>query len=459
MAVDLTQTAIDPADPEHQAFLADLQGGILKGHGRDYTAHLFIRFDTGNQPAARRWISDFARNYITTAQSQNEQAEAFKAARQESGGGVFANLFLTAAGYLALGYPADRIPRDSEARFNSGMKSRQRALGDPAVSEWQKEFQQDIHGLALLASDHRDEIERASSEVKSQLTRFSASVWQENGSRWYNDAGLDIEPFGYVDGVSEPVFFKKAVEKARSDGADKWDSSAPLGLVLSRDPNGAGEDSYGSFLVYRKLEQDVIGFQRWVHALASKLGVTPELVGAYAVGRFEDGTPVVLQDRSSGGPPENNFNYAADAAGAKCPFHSHVRKVNPRGDTGKLIEARVTLEEERAHRIVRRGVPFGRPEDIGKSAVGLLFLCFQGDIARQFEVMQIVWANSVQFSEQTTGLDPIIGQLGVLPEGQKWPKKWGDLSAGAIRAPSVRCVTLKGGDYFFAPSVGFLRNI
>jgi deferrochelatase/peroxidase EfeB len=133
--------------------------------------------------------------------------------------------------------------------------------------------------------------------------------------------------------------------------------------------------------------------------------------------------------------------------------------MNPRGDTGKLIYARVPLEEERAHRIVRRSAPFGRPEDIGKSAVGLLFLCFQGDIARQFEVMQIVWANSVQFIEQTTGLDPIIGQRGILPEGQKWPKKWGDLSAGTIRAPSAHCVTLKGGDYFFAPSVGFLRNI
>src|SRR5260370_41121159 len=142
MGVELKQTAIKLNEPNYQSFLADLQGGILKGHGRVYSAHLFIRFDTGNQPAARSWIREFARDYITSAQVQNEQIAAYKASRQESKGGIFANLFLTAAGDQAFGYSADNMPRDSQPRLNSGMKSRQPAVAQPARSRLRKELDQ-----------------------------------------------------------------------------------------------------------------------------------------------------------------------------------------------------------------------------------------------------------------------------------------------------------------------------
>src|SRR3990170_2719090 len=48
---------------------------------------------------------------------------------------------------------------------------------------------------------------------------------------------------------------------------------ALLGLVLVDDPFATEEDSFGSYLVFRKLQQDVDGFNAGVSALASTLAV------------------------------------------------------------------------------------------------------------------------------------------------------------------------------------------
>ena len=104
-------------------------------------------------------------------------------------------------------------------------------------------------------------------------------------------------------------------------------------------------------------------------------------------------------------------------------------------------------------------INFGRPEDVGTSPVGMYFLCFQADLGLQFEFIQGTWANTVGFLQPSTGVDPIIGQGNNLPQGREWPKAWGDPSAGSTRVQVSDFVTLKGGEYFFAPSVGFLKNI
>ena len=98
--------------------------------------------------------------------------------------------------------------------------------------------------------------------------------------RWFGpDGQQDIEPFGYADGISQPLFLKEEIDKAKQGGTDRWDPSAPLDLVLVKDPNGEGEDSYGSFFVFRKLEQDVAGFQQRVAELAEELGDRPTETG------------------------------------------------------------------------------------------------------------------------------------------------------------------------------------
>ncbi len=458
MAIDLNQTGIDPDDPQFQPMLTDLQGNILRGHGRDYSTHLLLAFKPDQLAATRAWISRFATDYVPTARVQHERAVAYRAQAGTPPGprpGLFANFCLSGRGYRALGFGPFEMPDDRQSRFPFGMKQRQDHLSDPPVAQWEKPFQEEMHALAILASDDRAELERAVAQVQSDLAAGATVLLRQDGERWRNDAGMDIEAFGFVDGISQPLFYKHQIERARQRGIDQWDPSAPLNLVLFQDPRRVHEDSYGSFLVYRKLEQDVNRFNREIDALAAKLGVSPELAAAYAMGRFRDATPVL--DQTTPGCPHNNFNFDTDPEGHKCPFHSHIRKSNPRGDTSR--HGPTTPEQERNRRIVRRGIPYGNRHAIGTESVGLLFLCFQADLAHQFEFQQHAWSNSESFVKVGTGIDPITGQSQNTLSPQNWPNKWGDQTAGTTPFMLANFVTLKGGEYFCAPSVGFLKQL
>jgi deferrochelatase/peroxidase EfeB len=154
----------------------------------------------------------------------------------------------------------------------------------------------------------------------------------------------------------------------------------------------------------------------------------------------------------------NDFKYKNDLDATRCPFHAHIRKANQRGETPLTSE-----ESERSRRIVRRGVPYGEraPEldDEPESGVGLLFMCYQADIAHQFEFLMRVWFDNPRFPEiiGVTGDCPLIGQDGDAP--QKWRTQWGKSGARQIRINFGDYVRLKGGEYFFTPSVGFLQGI
>ncbi|HSS79408.1 MAG TPA: hypothetical protein VLV54_21985, partial [Thermoanaerobaculia bacterium] len=162
-------------------------------------------------------------------------------------------------------------------------------------------------------------------------------------------------------------------------------------------------------------------------------------------GRFKNGTPLALygeeQDQHGKAGWSNDFDYVKDPLGSRCPFHSHVRRVNPRNDKAK------------GRRIARRGIPY--TEGTGKQ--GLLFLCFQSKIHDQFAYLHRNWAN-VDFPFAGTGIDPLIGTAGYQQDAtQLWPREWG-------KDPSVwfdfsGVVTLKGGGFFFAPSIPFLRGL
>src|SRR2546427_1964425 len=77
MAVDLSQTDIDPSKPEFRRMLENLQANILKPHGRKESNLLVLRF-TGEPKDARRWIRDFAREDVTSMQQQLDDTRAFK---------------------------------------------------------------------------------------------------------------------------------------------------------------------------------------------------------------------------------------------------------------------------------------------------------------------------------------------------------------------------------------------
>ncbi len=56
-----------------------------------------------------------------------------------------------------------------------------------------------------------------------------------------------------------------------------------------------------------------------------------------------------------------------------------------------------------------------------------------------------------------TGDDPLIGQD--RRESQRWPRKWGDESHGRQRFNFEAAVTLRGGEYLFAPSKPFFDRL
>src|SRR3989442_1582262 len=80
--------------------LDNLQGNVLKPHGRKESDHLVLRF-TGDPAAVRAWIRGFARDEVTSARTQIEAATAFRG--RGAPGGMFVNLYVSATGYASIG--------------------------------------------------------------------------------------------------------------------------------------------------------------------------------------------------------------------------------------------------------------------------------------------------------------------------------------------------------------------
>ena len=458
---NIPETGIDPENAgKYQGLLADLQGNILKGHGRDYSVHLFLQWKSGQVNQVKQWIQTFAQTYVTSAQQQANEALRY---RQEGiPGAIFANFLLTRKGYEALEFEPFQVPKDQP--FTMGMKNSQIKgfLGDPEVEQWESGFQDEIHALILIADDHLINLLQTVNQITSQLRQVAVILHREDGFILRNKAGQVIEHFGFVDGVSQPLFLKRDLVKAQTNDCDfsQWDPRASLDIILVKDHNGKTEDSYGSYLVYRKLEQNVKGFREDQQKLAQTLNIKNDLAGALVVGRFTDGTPVTKSDIPTYAvTPTNNFNYDADVAATKCPFHAHIRKTNPRGDTGR-VESSPGFDEalavEKNHRIARRAISYGENDytQTPETGSGLLFLCFQANIENQFNFMQARWSNPDRFVKVGVGPDPLIGQ----PKGtQQFPKTWGE--SDTQEYGFKLWVKMKGGEYFFAPSISFLTHL
>lgn len=466
MPINLDQPlAWKQANADEKAMLKDLQGNILKGHGRERTANVFLQFDAAQPQAARAWLRKLAKQ-LTSAHQQLKDVEKFQQTNQP--GGLFYSFYLSATGYQALGIPAAQVPGALNGAFRQGMKARQGALNDPPSTAWEPLFQQTIHAMLLVGDETEALVNAAVQAVQAALPSAVKVLGVQPGRAYRNANGDGVEHFGYVDGRSQPLLLVEDIlkEQQTKDGISVFDPSAPLKQALVACPGGEVGKSFGSFFVFRKLEQNVKGFKDREDKLADELGLQgdeAERAGALVVGRFEDGTPVTLQfEEGAHHPVLNNFTYADDQAGLKCPFQAHIRKTNPRGDSLKLG---ATLEEERSHRLVRRGIPYGdRPldangefleDDKPTGGVGLLFMDFQSSIENQFEFVQSAWANNPNFVQNGTGIDPIIGQ-GAGPK-PKWPKKWGGKDKESFGFDGF--VTLKGGEYFFAPCLSFLKNL
>ena len=97
------------------------------------------------------------------------------------------------------------------------------------------------------------------------------------------------------------------------------------------------------------------------------------------------------------------------------------------------------------------------PED----GVGLLFMAYNSNLKNQFVFTQAQWANSQGFPEapKQPGIDPVIGQGLNIAGGHEWPTEWDNPAAGVTAFNFKVAVKMLGGEYFFAPSLLWLRTV
>jgi Dyp-type peroxidase family len=483
MAVELKNDApISEKSPEHQGWLEKLQGNILTGHGRRHSAHILLRLPD-DEAAAGAVVGRLAR-YVTSARQQYLDSDAFRASDRKAAGRLFGSLSISASGYEALGYKKlDKFPEvwKEAKRFAAGMREPvERSLGDPPVDQWQQEYRRRVDVLLLLAGSRL-------SRLKAEVTRVVAGlapselVCVEWGQVFRNRDGQAIEHFGFVDGRSQPLFLQRdfrsgaawpdgSVERRDERPIDAWNPFAPLGTALVVDPLGDDSESLGSFLVFRKLEQDVRAFVDAERALAGHLGLRGAgrgRAGAMVVGRFRDGSPLTCAPEQGWQPPtDNNFTYQEDLSGWRCPRYAHVRRANPRGSSLS------GLDQERSRRIVRRGVTYGEPtrgveaalrptsstaavEALPSKDVGILFMAYQADIELQFAAIQRDW-----FSAYFPGVNVPVDILSGRATGTQsipWVATYNAKPTTRYDFPAS--VRFLGGEYFFTPSLSFLRRL
>jgi Dyp-type peroxidase family len=415
---------------------ADLQGNILCGYGRKYVYGLFLFFRIEDPRAFGRWL-DAKTGSITTALPWKRAPRSTM------------NVGLTFEGLRAMGLPGDVLdtfPKD----FQQGMAARSGRLRDTGESHparWDERLK-GLHGVVIsvaLERSARDE-RRRELEADTQGAGIAIACAQDTEVR-----SDETEPFGFVDGISQPAI--------RDPVAGPWPRPGDVpvqpgefvlgyldeGGVTSTAPEHVGFN--GSYMVVRKLEQDPDAFSDFIHDEAGPDTARMEWLAAKIVGRWRDGTSLVRSPHAPGGQAAgrgglNDFTYAGDPDGFRCPIGAHIRRTNPRDSLDS--DWRFTNR----HRIIRRGMPYAANGGSGKP--GLVFVCYQASIERQFEFVQSEWMGDGNAFGLGSDPDFIAGPAEGKMTIQGTPPRF---------VPMQRFVTTRGGDYFFAPGIAALRHI
>lgn len=413
------------------------------------------------------------------------------------------SLALTYQGLASLDLTEDEL-RAFPKEFRDGMEARSGILGDVEAahpSEWQlpKANQGAAQGSAVALSsvdavlllqcspDDAQDGDHAWSDrhplrrrLSALLADTKARVLHVQPLRREYQGGAMIEHFGFRDDISQPhVAFEPPAGAPAPDVLPR-DRVAPGEIVLGY-PNARGETvrfainggydpgfdllKNGTFLVLRKLEQHVAWLDAFIEqsvaALAAEgAGVSAAELKAQIMGRKPgiEATPVIQSPPHGPGLTEqqrlNDFDFAGEPN--RCPFHAHIRRVNPR--EALLDDEERTLPQRTTARIVRRSFAFGPTagcdayEDEAHER-GLMFMALNASIADQYEIIQR-WVNGGNSTGVSSALSDLIAGANKsafpvqTPKGVRW-----------LAPPPRPLVSLRWGMYAFVPSITAIDHL
>lgn len=360
-------------------------------------------------------------------------------------------------GLRALGVNESSLATFPE-EFRQGMAARAQVIGDAGENHpdrWEGGLASpDLHAIVILFARDEAERERSTREHQAYLARTpGVEVLSSLDLAALPPFTFARDHFGYRDRLTTPEIEGTGIEPTPGSGppvkAGEFilgyddENGPPAGLprpeILSRN---------GSYMAYRRLQEHVGRFRDFLR----QHGETPEaqeLVAAKLMGRWRSGAPLILapekDDPALAADPQrnNDFNYAKmDPHGYAIPLGSHIRRMNPR-DTAVNLQRR---------KIIRRGATYGpllpddAPEDGVDRGIAAFVIC--ASLVRQFEFVQNVWTNDPNFHELGNERDPFIGnQDGTFD--YTIPKR--PIRRKITGLPAF--TTVKGGAYFFLPSI------
>jgi len=472
--------------------LNDIQGIILRAYGRlPFACYIFLKID--DPIKAKTWLRELVdAGEITTALYREKREERLT---------PHLNIAVSATGLRALGLSKEVLATFPQ-ELEEGMAEPERArilgdtgasapemweLGGPATAPLQillMLFARNSDALGSLCHRHRERFKRIGG-----VTEVSAQVAVDRQD--------DKEPFGFRDGISQPYIRVKNIDPdpgqmeikagefilGYTDEFDRQPRSPsvpapddpqnilPASSVGNGDAHAGWKDlgRNGSYLVFRKLKQDVAGFWNFMRANTTRPD-SPlkdmEMLAAKCVGRWPSGAPMVLAsntdnpDLGKDDQRNNDFRFAAtDPNGYACPIGAHIRRCNPRDSLPPNTDQ--SLEMVRRHQLMRRGRPYGTYLEDARSGKddgaerGLLFVAINANIRRQFEFVQQTWINNEKFGGLYDNKDPLIADNDA-NDGNNIMT----IQAQPVRkrVPGVpRFVQVRGGGYFFLPSIKALK--
>jgi Dyp-type peroxidase family len=430
--------------------LDDIQAIILRQRPAPYFgAHILLRID--NARAGREFLRRLT-PYVDSA------AGWWKAVNAYLGVGI------SYAGLQALGVPEASLQSFPET-FRVGMAARARELGDEGVNDpknWEQTFGPGQAHVGISAFSDTEEKRRHALAVAREQYEAIPGLHLVTKEDFGAQPG-DRNSLGYKDGIDQPPIEGSGVEPLPGQGRPikagefilgyPGETGVPLPMPQ---PDVLGRN--GTYVGFRKYQTRVGAFNRFLHAHGST-EAERELIAAKLVGRWRSGAPLTLapevDEPALGADPRrnNDFNYANDPRGRQVPFGCHIRRMNPR-DT-KLTR----LTDVNIHRLIRRGSTYGRPydpnalsEEEDEAPRGAIFLFMSARAMATMEFLQQEWINDGNFVGVGDERDPIIGrQL----EGASFtiPKEPARRRLHGIETFN----TLRGGEYFFMPSLTALK--